>query len=77
MPVVRRQLHVRINEIDYVFLSDLASSYDQTVASVVRRMIRSMRMGEGRSDAYIRAGSESKARTQPEERSEHWRKPTP
>ncbi len=38
-----RQLHIWIGDTDYAFLKQLATSRDETVGAVVRKMIRATR----------------------------------
>jgi hypothetical protein len=45
----RRQLHIRLPEIDHEFLAALAERRSETVASVLRSVIRSMRANVERS----------------------------
>jgi hypothetical protein len=36
----RHQLHVRITDSEYAFLTDMAASSEETIATLVRRLIR-------------------------------------
>jgi len=45
-----RQLHVRLSQRDYDFLLDLADAREETMATVVRRLIRTLRATINRSD---------------------------
>lgn len=47
----RQQLHVRISKKDYEFIFNVAQARDETVASVIRRLIRAQREASERRDS--------------------------
>ena len=43
-PAKSCQLHIRLNEKDYLFLRSLAGQEDESMARIVRRLIRRLRL---------------------------------
>ena len=48
----RRQLHIRIPQSDHQFLAELAQSREETVATILRRVIRTLRASSVRWDLH-------------------------